>query len=152
MSRAPDDLRLLSRAQETPSELPLWGCRKYLSSLGSTATLPEPSCWLVGRQERSAPSALPPRRTGYWTAHPPLPHTASSREAKLCSAMVHCIPSKTLGQIPLDVWRGPAPFAVWAEPAWSPRGGWVNKLTIRHPTSELERVWPTGPPATPPAL
>ena len=84
--------------------------------------------------------------------HTPHTHTASSREAKLCSAMVHCIPSKTLGQIPLDVWRGPAPFAVWAEPAWSPRGGWVNKLTIRHPTSELERVWPTGPPATPPAL
>ena len=21
-----------------------------------------------------------------------------------------------------------APFAVWAEPAWSPCGGWVNKL------------------------
>ena len=23
---------------------------------------------------------------------------------------------------------GPAPFAKWAEPAWSPRGGWVNKV------------------------
>ena len=46
--------------------------------------------------------------------------------------MVHCIPSKTLGQTPppLDGWGGPAPFAVWAEPAWSPRGGWVNKLLL----------------------
>ena len=121
-------LHLLSRAQETPSELPRWGCCKYLSSPGSTATLPEPSCWLVGRQERSAPSALPQRRMGYWTPHPsPTPnstytHTASSRDAKLCLAMVHCTPSKTLGQDSpsLDGWGGPAPFAVWSEPAWSP--------------------------------
>ena len=25
---------------------------------------------------------------------------------------------------------GPAPFAVWAEPAWSPRGDWLNKLLL----------------------
>ena len=66
-------LRILSRAQETPSELPRWGCCKYLSSPGSTATLPEPSCWLVGRQERNAPSVLQPRRTDYWTTQPPQP-------------------------------------------------------------------------------
>ena len=37
-----------------------------------TAKLQEPSCCLVGCQERSAPSALQQRRTGYyWTTHPP---------------------------------------------------------------------------------
>ena len=40
------------------------------------ARLPEPSCWLVGRQERSAPAVLPPRGTSYGTASPPhTPHT-----------------------------------------------------------------------------
>ena len=46
--------------------------------------------------------------------------------------MVHSIASKTLGQNPppprRDGWGGPAPFAVWADPAWSPHGGWVNKF------------------------
>ena len=25
-------------------------------------------------------------------------------------------------------WGGPALLSVWAESAWSPRGGWVNKI------------------------
>ena len=44
-----------------------------------------------GLLDRTSP--LPPSPTPYT-------HTASSREAKLCSVMVHCIPSKTLGQTP----------------------------------------------------
>ena len=34
---------------------------------------------------------------------------------------------------PVDVWGGPVPFAVWAEPAcsaWSPRWSLVNKLLL----------------------
>ena len=27
----------------------------------------------------------------------------------------------------LETMCGPSPLAVWAEPAWSPRGGWVNR-------------------------
>ena len=95
---------------------------------------------------------LAPRRTGYWTApSPPLApphtphththtHTAPSREAKLCSVMVHSILSKTSGQTPhpLNGWAGPAPFAVWVESAWSPR--WVNKLLLREAGTERGRL------------
>ena len=45
---------------------------KYLSSPCSTATLQEPSCWLVGSQEQSASLVLQQRGTGYLTA----PHTS----------------------------------------------------------------------------
>ena len=42
------------RLHHSAWELQRWGCRKYLSSPGSSATLPEPCCWLVGQQELSA--------------------------------------------------------------------------------------------------
>ena len=45
------NLLLLSQAQEMPLELPQWGSCKYFSSHSSTATLQEPSYWLVGSQE-----------------------------------------------------------------------------------------------------
>ena len=54
-----------------------WGCRDgaVANTSPPPAALQEFSCWLVGRQERSAPSVLPPRRTGYWTAQPLPPPT-----------------------------------------------------------------------------
>ena len=38
---------------------------KYVFSQGSTAMLPEPSCWLVCSQELSAPSVLQSKCTDY---------------------------------------------------------------------------------------
>ena len=48
------------------------GLLQIPSSPCSTAKLQELSCWCVGHQERSAPSVLQLRRTGYWTTTPPL--------------------------------------------------------------------------------
>ena len=64
-----------------------WSSPLRIASFGAEATA-------------ALPSPPPPHST--------YTHTASRREAKLCSVMVHCIPSKTLGQPPPPRWVGRA--------------------------------------------